>query len=378
MEHQIVGKGDGESALPEKSDTMPSKAVGVLPRFASCSAGVSESIKVASSESTEGGSSTRSESAPQLELRRGSRDRSAPTTFQDDSNTEVQAPKASLSSSKSTPSTSFSNKSRSRPKKDNNSGKKQRRTSQYVGVHWHRGASKWVAQISIGCRRTHLGYFDTQFDAACKYDERAELLSRPVNFKPGTDEFRRRMQRLQKAQNVALVSAGLPLHTAATPIAVVASGLIPKPQPALAHPGDLPMRSLSEKARQHLVNPADSSDSVAAILMGMAGAQDEGQQESLNRAHGGLVQPQHPGALPVNVMPELVFRHTAMAPCIPHGALARASLKGPPGATPVPIPPPAPPPVPPAGGTATTDNALHPAPMHIGEMLYSVKKLRRE
>ena len=79
-------------------------------------------------------------------------------------------------------------------------------TSNFVGVHWHRGASKlcfhcfsaldffstcgphvfqcithtffvflgkWVAQISLGNKRTHLGYFKTEHEAAVRYDKTA-------------------------------------------------------------------------------------------------------------------------------------------------------------------------------------------------------------
>ena len=60
-------------------------------------------------------------------------------------------------------------------------------TSSYIGVHWHRGAGKWVAQISINCKRTHLGYFDSQEAAARKYDERAQELGRQRNFNDDED-----------------------------------------------------------------------------------------------------------------------------------------------------------------------------------------------
>lgn len=71
-------------------------------------------------------------------------------------------------------------------------------TSNFVGVHWHRGASKslkfflhmhtcwrsshaflilyldkWVAQISLENKRTHLGYFKTEIEAAVRYDKTA-------------------------------------------------------------------------------------------------------------------------------------------------------------------------------------------------------------
>ena len=39
-------------------------------------------------------------------------------------------------------------------------------------------ASKWVAQISINCKRTHLGYFSTEHDAAVRYDQKALELGR--------------------------------------------------------------------------------------------------------------------------------------------------------------------------------------------------------
>lgn len=33
--------------------------------------------------------------------------------------------------------------------------------SGYKGVSWHKGVKKWVAQIRIGGKKLHLGYFDT-------------------------------------------------------------------------------------------------------------------------------------------------------------------------------------------------------------------------
>ena len=55
-------------------------------------------------------------------------------------------------------------------------------TSKYVGVKWHNQGRKWHAQIMIGGKRKHLGYFDDEKEAACKYDEQAALLNKPVNF----------------------------------------------------------------------------------------------------------------------------------------------------------------------------------------------------
>eukprot|EP00613_Pedinella_sp_CCMP2098_P015250 CAMPEP_0171765618 /NCGR_PEP_ID=MMETSP0991-20121206/50740_1 /TAXON_ID=483369 /ORGANISM="non described non described, Strain CCMP2098" /LENGTH=312 /DNA_ID=CAMNT_0012370069 /DNA_START=49 /DNA_END=988 /DNA_ORIENTATION=+ len=63
-----------------------------------------------------------------------------------------------------------------------------KRTSNYVGVHWHRGANKWVAQISIACKRTHLGYFATEYEAALRYDVKAQELGRPLNFPSNSEQ----------------------------------------------------------------------------------------------------------------------------------------------------------------------------------------------
>jgi hypothetical protein len=38
--------------------------------------------------------------------------------------------------------------------------------------------AKWVAQISIDSKRTHLGYFATEHEAAERYDKKALELGR--------------------------------------------------------------------------------------------------------------------------------------------------------------------------------------------------------
>lgn len=42
--------------------------------------------------------------------------------------------------------------------------------SQYKGVYWHSGRSKWCAHIRIFGKMTHLGSFDLERDAAIAYD----------------------------------------------------------------------------------------------------------------------------------------------------------------------------------------------------------------
>jgi len=52
----------------------------------------------------------------------------------------------------------------------------------FVGVTWHKKAKKWQANIKTDGKSKHLGYFDDEKEAACKYDEQAALLNKPVNF----------------------------------------------------------------------------------------------------------------------------------------------------------------------------------------------------
>ena len=54
--------------------------------------------------------------------------------------------------------------------------------SKYVGVTWNRASKNWQAQIGIEGKRTHLGYFPKEVDAARAFDARAAPLGRPVNF----------------------------------------------------------------------------------------------------------------------------------------------------------------------------------------------------
>jgi hypothetical protein len=54
--------------------------------------------------------------------------------------------------------------------------------SAFKGVTWFRKTNKWMAALYVGKKRTHLGYFDDEEEAARKYDEAAAPLGKPTNF----------------------------------------------------------------------------------------------------------------------------------------------------------------------------------------------------
>jgi hypothetical protein len=48
-----------------------------------------------------------------------------------------------------------------------------RGTSKYRGVYLRKGTSRWHSQIKVNNKRIHLGYFDTEIDAAKAHDQAA-------------------------------------------------------------------------------------------------------------------------------------------------------------------------------------------------------------
>ena len=54
--------------------------------------------------------------------------------------------------------------------------------SKFVGVSWIQRDKKWKAEIRIDGKIKNLGSFHDEKEAACKYDEQAALLNKPVNF----------------------------------------------------------------------------------------------------------------------------------------------------------------------------------------------------
>ncbi len=69
-----------------------------------------------------------------------------------------------------------------KPRKDRSKLPDVMRQSKFVGVSWYKKNKKWLARIRIDGKQKHLGYFDDEKEAACKYDEQAALLNKPVNF----------------------------------------------------------------------------------------------------------------------------------------------------------------------------------------------------
>jgi hypothetical protein len=45
--------------------------------------------------------------------------------------------------------------------------------SKYKGVTWHKKHKKWMAQIMCDRKKTHLGYFDCEIEAAKAYNSAA-------------------------------------------------------------------------------------------------------------------------------------------------------------------------------------------------------------
>ncbi len=71
--------------------------------------------------------------------------------------------------------------------------KNNKKRSKFVGVSWSNNIKMWKAEIMIVGKTKFLGLFEDEKEAACKYDEQATLIARPVNFpKEGQDKAKKR------------------------------------------------------------------------------------------------------------------------------------------------------------------------------------------
>lgn len=55
---------------------------------------------------------------------------------------------------------------------------KNKTTSKYIGVSWHKGANKWKSAIRINGKVIHLGYFKKEYDAFLAYKNKLSNLNK--------------------------------------------------------------------------------------------------------------------------------------------------------------------------------------------------------
>ena len=59
---------------------------------------------------------------------------------------------------------------------NNQNRHKTKGTSQYKGVSWYKNGNKWRTEIMLNLKRYHLGYFNSEIEAAKSYDKKAKEL----------------------------------------------------------------------------------------------------------------------------------------------------------------------------------------------------------
>ena len=51
---------------------------------------------------------------------------------------------------------------------------KRKSASQYKGVHWNKRDKKWYAHIGVDSKLKHIGYYDSEIEAAIAYNNAAK------------------------------------------------------------------------------------------------------------------------------------------------------------------------------------------------------------
>lgn len=54
-----------------------------------------------------------------------------------------------------------------------NKQKRENCSSKFKGVYWHKGIKKWTSSICVNKKRSHLGYFKNEEEAAIAYNKKA-------------------------------------------------------------------------------------------------------------------------------------------------------------------------------------------------------------
>lgn len=55
-------------------------------------------------------------------------------------------------------------------------------SSKYKGVSWDRNAQKWTAQITVNCKKEHLGCYSSEYEAKDAYNKRALELNKQGHY----------------------------------------------------------------------------------------------------------------------------------------------------------------------------------------------------